>query len=158
MEQNPEVEKAFAEAEAAKKVALNYVESLKNNDFNFKHQNKPSRNIFLIMKLFYLIIQPNEQMPSDDIKKELPNMKNKCLNTAETQLKKVMLDRINNISWITPEYLNKVQMYTNPPFTDPKAMENISVGCKVVTCYFQNVLNYKRLYDIYENLKNKSQK
>ena len=105
-----------------------------------------------MMKLFYLIIQPNEQMPGDDIKKELPNMKNKCLNTAETQLKKVMLDRINNISCITPEFLTK------PPFSDPKEMENISVGCKVVTCYFQNVLNYKRLYDIYENLKNKSQK
>ena len=108
MEQNPEVEKAFAEAEAAKKVAQNYVESLKNNDFNFKHQNNPSRNIYLIMKLFYLIIQPNEQIPSDNIKKELPNMKNKYLNAAETQLKKVMLDRINNISWITPEFLDKV--------------------------------------------------
>ena len=35
MEQNPEVDKAFAEAEAAKKAAQKYVESIKNNDFNY---------------------------------------------------------------------------------------------------------------------------
>ena len=89
-----------------------------------------------MMKLFYLIIQPNEQMPGDDIKKELPNMKNKWLIFAEIQLKKVMLERINNISCIAPEFLTK------PPFSDSKAMENISVECKVVICYFKNLLNY----------------
>ena len=158
MEQNPEVDKAFAEAEAAKKAAQKYVESIKNNDFNFKYQNNPSRNIYLIFKLFYLIFNPNEEIPGDDIKKELPNMKNKCLNSPVAQLKKTMINRINDISWLTHEFLDKVKMYTEPPFTDPKAMENISVGCKMVTCYFQNLLNYKKLYDIYMNLNNKSQK
>ena len=158
MEQNPEVDKAFAEAEAAKKAAQKYVESIKNNDFNFKYQNNPSRNIYLIFKLFYLIFNPNEEIPGDDIKKELPNMKNKCLNSPVAQLKKTMINRINDISWLTHEFLDKVKMYTELPFTDPKAMENISVGCKMVTCYFQNLLNYKKLYDIYMNLNNKSQK
>ena len=158
MEQNPEVDKAFAEAEAAKKAAQKYVETIKNDEFNFKNQNKPSRNLYSIFKLFYLICNPKEGMPSDDIKKEIPNMKNKCLNSAVAILKKTMINRINDISWITPEFLDKVKMYTEPPFTDPKAMENISSGCKMVTCYFQNLLNYKKLYDIYMNLKDKSQK
>ena len=154
-----EADKAFAEAEAAKIAAHNYIDSIKSDDLaKFKNQNKPSRNYFLIFKLFYLIYNPNEELPGDDIRKELPNMKNKCLNAAVSQLKKVMINRINDISWITPEFLDKVKMYTEPPFTDPKAMENISVGCKMVTCYFQNLLNYKKLYDKYENLKNKSQK
>ena len=85
-------------------------------------------------------------------------MKNKCLNSPVAQLKKTMINRINDISWLTHEFLDKVKMYTEPPFTDPKAMENISSGCKMVTCYFQNLLNYKKLYDIYMNLNNKSQK
>ena len=158
MEQNPEVDKAFAEAEAAKKAAQKYVETIKNDEFNFKNQNNPSRNLYLIFKLFYLICNPKEKIPGDDIKKEIPNMKNKCLNSAVAILKKTMINRINDISWITPEFLDKVKMYTEPPFTDPKAMENISAGCKMVTCYFQNLLNYKKLYDIYMNLKDKSQK
>jgi len=154
-----EADKAFAEAEAAKIAAHNNIDSIKNDDLaKFKNQNKPSRNYFLIFKLFYLIFNPKEKLPGDDIIKELPNIKNKCLNLTPTQIKKIMIDRLYDISWITPEFLDKVKMYTEFPYTDPKVMKNISVECKIVVCYFHNLLNYKRLYDKYENFMKKSQK
>ena len=154
-----EVDKAFAEAEAAKKAAQNNVASIKNGDLTqFKNQNRPSVLYFSIFKLFYLIFNPNEKFPSDDIKNELPNIKSKCLKQSPDQIKKAMLDRINDISWITPEFLDKVKKFTQLPYTDPKQMENISVVCKIIVSYFHNLLNYKKLYDKYEELKKKSQK
>ena len=151
-----EADKALAEAEAAKKATQNYIASIKNDDLaQFKNQNQPSKNHFIIFKLFYLIFNPSEEVPSDDIKKELPNIKNKCLKANLAQIKKTMIDRLNDISWITPEFLDKVKMYTEFPYTDPKMIESISVGCKIVVSYFHNLLNYKRLYDKYEQLMKK---
>jgi len=84
-----EADKAFVEAEAAKIAAHNNIDSIKNDDLaKFKNQNKPSRNYFLIFKLFYLIFNPKEKLPGDDIKKELHNIKNKCLNLILAQIKK----------------------------------------------------------------------
>ena len=84
-----EANKAFVEAEVAKKAAHNNVDSIKNDDLaKFKNQNKPSRNYFLIFKLFYLIFNLKEKLPGDDFKKELPNIKNKCLNLIPAQIKK----------------------------------------------------------------------
>ena len=152
-----EADKALAEAEAAKKAAQNFIDSIKNDDLNqFKNQNKPSKNYFLIYKLIYLIFNPNEKVPSDNISKELPNIKNKCLKENTTQFKKTMTDRLNDISWITPEFLNKVKMYTEFPYTDPKQMENISATCKIMVSYFHNLINYKTLYEKYEQLAKKA--
>ena len=67
-----------------------------------------------------------------------------------------MTDRLNDISWITPEFLNKVKMYTEFPFTDPKQMENISATCKIMVSYFHNLINYKTLYEKYEQLAKKA--
>ena len=59
-------------------------------------------------------------------------------------MKKILQD----ISWITPEFLRKVRMFREYPYTDPKAMESVSTGAKYIIVYFQNLMKYKELYDI----------
>ena len=54
---------------------------------------------------------------------------------------------LQDITWITPEFLRKVRMFREYPYTDPKAMESISLGAKDITVYFQNLMKYKELYD-----------
>ena len=136
------------EAENVKKAALKNVEKMKKDELSqIKNLNKPSRNHYLIIKLLYLIFNPEEKIPGDNIQLELPNMKKKCLNLTPDQIKKKMIERIDNLSWLTPEFLNKVKMYTELPYTDPHFMEQLSVGCKDIVDYFQNLVNYKRLYD-----------
>ena len=56
-----------------------------------------------------------------------------------------MIDRLDNLSWLTTEFLDKVKMYREFPFTYPNMMKNISGACKVVVGYFQNLVNYKIL-------------
>jgi len=153
-----EADKAFAEAEAAKIAARNYAENFgKDGLEKLKNTNKPSRNHFLIFKLIYLIFNPEDKMPGDDIKKELPNIKKKCLNIRADQIKQKLISRLENISWITPEFLEKVRMYRQEPYTDLQRMETISSACKTVVGYFQNLVEYKRLYDIAMPLMKKSQ-
>ena len=153
-----EADKAFSEAEPAKIAARNDAENIKKDDLEkFKNPNNPSRNNFLIFKLMYLIFNPEDKVPGDDIKKELPNIKNKCLNQSADQIKQKMIGRLDNVSWITPEFLEKVKMYREYPYTDLKEMEKISGACKGVVGYFQNLVNYKRLYDIVDPLLKKSQ-
>ena len=153
-----EADKAFAEAEPAKVAARNDAENIKKDDLDkFKNPSNPSRNNFLVFKLMYLIFNPEDKVPGDDIKKELPNIKNKCLNASSDQIKAKMISRLDNVSWITPEFLEKVKMYREHPYTDPKEMEKISGACKGVVGYFQNLVNYKRLYDIVDPLLKKSQ-
>jgi len=153
-----EADKAFAEAEAAKIATRNYAENFGKDDLEkLKNTNKPSRNHFLIFKLIYLIFNPEDKMPGDDIKKELPNIKKKCLNIRADQIKQKLISRLENISWITPEFLEKVRMYRQEPYTDLQRMETISSACKTVVGYFQSLVEYKRLYDIAMTLMKKSQ-
>ena len=77
-----EADKAFAVVESAKIVARNHAENIKINDLeNFKNPNNPSRNNFLIFKLMYLIFNPEDKIPGDDIRKEFPNIKKKMLKS-----------------------------------------------------------------------------
>ena len=105
----------------------------------------------------YLIFNPEDKMPSDDIKKELSNIKKKCLNIRADQIKQKLITLLDNISWITPEFLEKVRMYRQEPYTDLQTMETISSACKTVVGYFQSLVEYKRLYDIAMTLMKKSQ-
>ena len=153
-----EADKAFAEAEPAKIAAKADAENIKKDDLEkFKNPNNPSRNNFLIFKLMYLIFNPEDKVPGDDIKKELPNIKNKCLNSPAEQIKQKMIQRLDNVNWITPEFLDKVKMYRQHPYTDLKEMEKISGACKGVVGYFHNLVRYKELYDIVDPLMKKSQ-
>ena len=153
-----EADKAFAEAEPAKEAARKEAENIKKDDLDkFKNPNNPSKNNFQVFKLMYLIFNPDDKMPGDDIKKELPNIKNKCLNASSDQIKQKMIQRLDNITWVTPEFLEKVKMYREYPYTDPKEMEKISGAVKGVVGYFQNLVNYNRLYLIVDPLLKKSQ-
>ena len=96
-------------------------------------------------------------MPGDDIKKEIPNIKNKCLNMSSEHIKLRMINLVDNVNWITPEFLNKVKMYRQYPYTDLKEMEKISGACKGILDYFHKLVKYKELYDKIDPLKKKKQ-
>ena len=68
-----------------------------------------------------------------------------------------MINRLDNVNWITPEFLDKVKMYRLPPYTDLKVMEKLSSVCKCILCYFHNILRYKEIYDSVEPVLKKSQ-
>ena len=153
-----EADEAFAEAEPAKEAARHEAENIKKDDLDkFKNPNNPSKNNFQVFKLMYLIFNPEDKMPGDDIKKELPNIKNKCLNNSAEQIKQKMIQRLDNITWVTPEWLEKVKMYREPPYTDLNEMAKISGAVKGVVSYFHNLVNYNRLYLIVDPLLKKSQ-
>ena len=153
-----ESNKILIQAAETKIAAKTSIQNIKNDDLSsFKNTNNPSRNNFLIFKLIYLIFNPEDKIPSDDIKKEIPSIKNKCLNRSSEDIKRVMINRLDNVNWITPEFLNKVKMYRQYPYTDLKEMEKISGTCKIILDYFHNLVKYKELYDKIDPSKKKSQ-
>ena len=124
------------------------IENIKNNDLqSFKNISNPSKNNYLIFKLLYLILNPEDKIPGDDIRKELPNIRNKCLNLSADKIKQSLLSRLNDINWITPEFLDKVKMYREYPYNDLNIMDNISTACKGILGYFHNLIKYKELCD-----------
>lgn len=147
-EKEEEANKAQAELKEAIKKTEESVDNINEGILTtFKNTNKPSRNNFLVFKLMFLLFNPEANMPSDDIKKELFNIKNRCLMVSSKDIKHVMKKILQDINWITPEFLRKVRMFREYPYTDPKAMESISTGAKYITVYFQNLMKYKELYD-----------
>ena len=152
-------DKAFAEVEPVKIAAKVEAENIKKNDLEkFKNPNNPSRNNFLILKLMYLIFNPEDKIPGDDIKKELPIIRKKCLNQSAQQIKQKLIGLLDNVNWITPEFLKKVKMYRQYPYTDLNEMEKISGACKGFVGYFHNLVRYKELYDNVESFMKESQK
>ena len=158
-QEKAEADKALAEAEPAKVKARSNAENIKKDDLEkFKNPNNPSMNNFQVFKLVYLIFNPEDKMPSDDIKKELPNIKSKCLNQSADQIKAKMIGRLDNITWVTPEFLEKVKKYREYPYTDLNEMAKISGAVKGIVGYFQNVIIYNEKYLIVQPLLERSQK
>ena len=147
-EKEEEANKAQAELKDAIKKTEESADNINENSLeSFKNTNNPSLNNYRVWKLLYLLFNPESNIPSDNIKKEIANMKNKCLNRGAKDIKHYLKKILQDISWITPQFLNKVRMYRESPFTNPKYMESISSGAKDITVYFQNLMKYKELYD-----------
>ena len=147
-EKEEETNKAQSELKQVIKKTEESVDIINENSLSsFKNTNKPSLNNFRVWKLLYLLFNPESNMPGDDIKKEIANIKNRCLNMRPQDIKLRLKMILQDIAWITPEFLIKVKMYREHPYTDPKYMESISSGAKDITVYFQNLMKYKELYD-----------
>ena len=85
----------------------------------------------------YLIFNPEDKVPGDDIKKELPNIKNKCLNQSADQIKQKMIGRLDNVSLITPEFFEKVNKRGG---FDDIERDNRIANTQIAT-RFENILN-----------------
>ena len=154
-----EADKALAEAEPAKEQAKADASNIKTDDLNkFKNPNNPSERNFQVFKLMYLIFNPEDKMPGNDMKKELPNIKSKCLNASADSLKQKMIQKLENITWVTPEWLEKVKMFRQPPYTDLNEMAKISGAVRGIVSYFHNVCIFNEKYLIVQPLLERSQK
>ena len=152
-----EANKILAEANEAKKKAEENVNNMNENKLgSFKNNNNPSVNIYRIFKLMFLIFNPEENMPSDNISKELPNIKSKCLNMKPQDIKKKLINLLDDINWVTPQFLHKVNFFRQYPYTDANKMDSLAAGCKDILFYFHNLVKYKELYDKYNSLNEKS--
>ena len=132
-EKEEEANKAQAELKDAIKKTEESADNINENSLeSFKNTNNPSLNNYRVWKLLYLLFNPESNIPSDNIKKEIANMKNKCLNRGAKDIKNYLKKILQDISWITPQFLNKVRMYREGPFTNPKYMESISSELKIL--------------------------
>jgi len=148
-EKEEEANKAQAELKDAIKKTEESADNINENSLeSFKNTNNPSLNNYHVWKLLYLLFNPESDMPSDNIKKEIASIKSKCLNRSAKDIKRKLKMILQDISWITPEFLRKVRMFREGFYTNPKYMETISSGDKDITVYFQNLMKYKELYDI----------
>ena len=53
-----------------------------------------------------------------------------------------MIKLLEDISWVTPEFLNKVQKYREPPFNDIPAMKKVSGAVGGIAEFFLNLCTY----------------
>ena len=104
--------------------------------------NKPSVSIMEIFKLMFLLFNPESDFPKDN---ELPLIKSKCLNMSPKDIKRKLKMILQDISWITPEFLRKLTQLTVSFL--PETMKYVSAGAKDIAVYFQNLMKYKELYD-----------
>ena len=129
-----EANDALAIANPIKKKAKEDAENINPKDLNdFKSPNNPSLKNYKVFKLIYLVFEPEAKMPGDDIKKELPNIKNKVLNASAENIKQRLVDRLNPIAWLTPQFLEKVAEYLKEPWTNEQEMAAISSAVRKIS-------------------------
>lgn len=158
-EKNNAIEK-FKSYESHKIESINFIKNINNDNFEkFLNQKNPSKKELLIIKLIFLIINPEgkAQIPGLIIKKDLETMENECFKKGIVKIKKIMIERLNDISWLTSEFLEDNKIFMKYPYNDLKEMENISELYKNLFGYFNSLINCKELYDIYKPLMKKSE-
>ena len=71
-------------------------------------------------------------------------------------IKKKLIKLLDDINWVTPQFLQKVNFYREYPYIDANKMESLAAGCKDILFYFHNLVKYKELYDKYNSLNESS--
>ena len=160
IEYKNKAEEEFKNIEPLKIKPIEFIKNIDNELLeNFIHQKNPTKQVYLILKLIFLIINPEEraQIPGLIIKKDLEIMENECFNIGADKMKQIMIERLNDVLWINNEFLEDNKIFMNFPFNDLKEMEKMSELYKNIFGYFNCLINYKRFYDIYESLIKKSE-
>ncbi|MCQ2815633.1 MAG: AAA family ATPase [archaeon] len=158
-EQKANAEAALNEALPAMRSAEAAAKEIDPKDLdNFKKPNNPSDRNFQVFKLIYLIFNPKDKVPSDDKAKEMPLIKSKALSKTAEQIKNQMIGLLNDISWITPEFLQKVQMWREPPYSDKKEMMKVSGAVASLCEFFQNMCLFYEKFQIVKPLEETAQK
>lgn len=143
-----------------KKKSINFINNINNEDFkNFINQKNPSKKEYLILKLIFLIVNPEDknEIPGLIIKKDLEIMDNLCFNKGINIIKQQLIERLDDISWISSEFLKENKIFIKHPYNDLKEMEKVSELYKNFFGYFNSLINYKMLYERYKPLLKKSE-
>ena len=140
--------------------SINFINNINNEDFkNFINQKNPSKKEYLILKLIFLIVNPEDknEIPGLIIKKDLEIMDNLCFNKEINIIKQQLIERLDDISWISSEFLKENKIFIKHPYNDLKEMEKVSELYKNFFGYFNSLINYKMLYERYKPLLKKSE-
>ena len=140
--------------------SINFINNINNEDFkNFINQKNPSKKEYLILKLIFLIVNPEDknEIPGLIIKKDLEIMDNLCFNKGINIIKQQLIERLDDISWISSEFLKENKIFIKQPYNDLKEMEKVSELYKNFFGYFNSLINYKMLYERYKPLLKKSE-
>ena len=140
--------------------SINFINNINNEDFkNFINQKNPSKKEYLILKLIFLIVNPEDknEIPGLIIKKDLEIMDNLCFNKGINIIKQQLIERLDDISWITSEFVKENKIFIKHPYNDLKEMEKFSELYKNFFGYFNSLINYKMLYERYKPLLKKSE-
>ena len=140
--------------EPYKKEAINYINNINEKDLeNYINKKNPSKKDFLILRFLFLIINPEDKakIPGIIIIKDLEIMQNECFKKSPYIIKKIIKERLEELSLINSEILEENKFITEYPYNDLNEMENISSFHKNFFGFLQNYINLKKSYDIYEH-------
>ena len=139
--------------EPYKNEAIKYINKISEIDLeNYINKKNPSKKEFLIFRLIYLIINPESKakIPGLIIVKDLEIMKQECFNKGPDIIKQKLVERLEDLSLITSDFLEENKLFTEYPYNDLTEMEKISIFHKNFFGFFQNFINSKKSYDKYE--------
>ena len=153
LKQNDEAIHYLQLREPFKNEAIKYINNINAIELgNFLNKKKPSKNEFLILKLIFLIINPEDKAKILGLIliKDLEIMHKECFKKGSNIIKKKMIDRLDDLSLITADIIEDFKLFMEYPYNDLAEMEKISNFHKNFFGFFLNFINCKKSYDIYE--------
>ena len=153
LKQNDEANHYLKLCDPFKNEAIKYINEINEIELE-KYINKknPTKKEFMILRLIFLIINPEAKakIPGLIIIKDLEIMKQECFNKGPDIIKQKLIERLDYLSVITPDFFEDNKLFTEFPYNDLLEMEKISNFHKNFFGFFQNFIKCKKSYDIYE--------
>lgn len=153
LKQNDEANHYLKLCNPFKNEAIKYINEISEIELE-KYINKknPTKKEFMILRLIFLIINPEAKakIPGLIIIKDLEIMKQECFNKGPDIIKQKLMERLDDLSVITPDFFEDNKLFTDFPYNDLLEMEKISNFHKIFFGFFQNFIKCKKSYDIYE--------
>ena len=151
--QNDEANHYLKLCEPFKNEAIKYIENINKLELeNFLNKKRASKIEFLILKLIYLIINPEDKakIPGLILIKDLEIMQKDCFKKGPDIIKQKLVDRLDDLSLISTDILEDNKIFMEYPFNDLTEMEKKSNFHKNFFGFFKYFINCKKSYDIYE--------
>ena len=153
LKQNDEANHYLKLCNPFKNEAIKYINEISEIELE-KYINKknPTKKEFMILRLIFLIINPEAKakIPGLIIIKDLEIMKQECFNKGPDIIKQKLMERLDDLSVITPDFFEDNKLFTDFPYNDLLEMGKISNFHKNFFGFFQNFIECKKSYDIYE--------
>ena len=141
--ESDEAEEALAEAIPIKEKAKREAENIDEKELNtFKNTNSPSERALEVFKLLFIIFNPNDnKIPEFNV------IKAKTLSQDSKKIKEQLIGKLSDVSFITPEFLKKVDPWTKGLWINEKETLSISKAVANLLGFFHNLLKYKSEYE-----------
>ena len=152
LKEKEEINNFLQICEPDKKEAINYINNIDEKDLeNFVNKKIPTKKEFLILKLIFLIINPEDvaKIPGIIFIKDLEIMHSECFKKGPVEIKKQLKNFNDKLSIITSDILEENKIFVEYPYNNLNEMEKISLFHKNFFGFFQNFIKCKKSYDNY---------